>query len=273
MDKAAAKKANVPLKWHGGKHYLAPRIVELMPPCVHYVEPYAGGLAVLLERDPEGVSEVVNDLNGDLMNFWTVLQSTHLFDEFRRVIEATPFSEATWERARKSLKELTSQVARAVAFFVFCRQSLAGRMKSFATLSRRRTRRGMNEQASAWWTAIEGLPEVHSRLKRVVLLNRPALAVIREQDGPDTLHYVDPPYLSETRTAPEVYDLEMTAADHFDLLQVLKECKVKVILSGYPSDLYTEELSHWRRVDVELPNNAAGGKEKRRMTECLWLNY
>lgn len=62
-----------PLKWHGGKHYLAKRIVALMPPHVHYVEPYAGGLSVLLAKDPEGVSEVVNDIHGDLTNFWQCL--------------------------------------------------------------------------------------------------------------------------------------------------------------------------------------------------------
>lgn len=40
-----------PLKWHGGK--LARRIVALMPPHLHYVEPFAGGLRVLLVRDPD----------------------------------------------------------------------------------------------------------------------------------------------------------------------------------------------------------------------------
>lgn len=61
----------------GGKQYLADRIIDKMPPrCknpnapdsgdpgwLHYVEPYAGGLAVLLANDPQGISEVVNDLN------------------------------------------------------------------------------------------------------------------------------------------------------------------------------------------------------------------
>lgn len=68
------QKVSGPLKWHGGKFYLAPKIVTLMPPHLHYVEPFAGGLAVLLAKDPEGVSEVINDLDGDLMNFWRVLQ-------------------------------------------------------------------------------------------------------------------------------------------------------------------------------------------------------
>ena len=75
-----------PLKWHGGKYYLAARIVALMPQHKHYVEPYAGGLSVLLAKDPDGVSEVVNDLHGQLTNFWRVLQSEDTFDHFQRVL-------------------------------------------------------------------------------------------------------------------------------------------------------------------------------------------
>src|SRR5207249_7948232 len=86
-------------------------------------------------------------------------------------------------------------VRHAAGFFVVCRQSLAGRMKGFASLSRNRTRRRMNEQASAWITAVEGLPAVHERLRRVVILCRPAVEVLRSQDGPGTLFYLDPPYL------------------------------------------------------------------------------
>lgn len=41
-----------PLKWHGGKHYLAQKIIDLMPKHLHYVEPFGGGLAVLLNKDP-----------------------------------------------------------------------------------------------------------------------------------------------------------------------------------------------------------------------------
>jgi hypothetical protein len=29
----------------------------------------------------------------------------------------------------------------------------------------------------------------------------------------------------------------------------------------------------WHRIEFTLPNNAAGGATKRRMAECLWLNY
>jgi len=259
---------------NGGKQYLAKRIIDSMPPHVHYVEPYFGG-AVLLAKDPKGVSEVASDLHGDLTNFWEVLQGDDTFARFRRAVEAVPVSRARWQDARDGLEKRpdADPVQRAVWFFIACRQSLAGRMDSFAPLSRNRTRRGMNEQCSAWLTAVEGLPAVHARLKRVVVECSPALEVIRREDGPETLFYADPPYLHQTRSATEVYAHEMTEADHAELLALLKGVKGKVMLSGYPSPLYGRELAGWRRETFDLPNNAAGGKGKRRMTECVWMNY
>jgi DNA adenine methylase len=264
-----------PLKWHGGKQYLARRIVELMPAHTHYVEPYAGGLAVLLEKNPDGVSEVVNDLHSRLTDFWRVLQSPKHFERFRRYVEAVPFSEAEWRDAMAALDDSEAgPTRRAVAFFIACRQSLAGRMDSFAPLSRTRTRRRMNEQASAWLSAVEGLPAVHERLKQVAILNRPALDVIRSQDGPATLFYLDPPYLHETRTAREAYgQFEMSATDHGELLDALRTVKGRVMLSGYRSALYNRKVSAWNRHEFELPNNAANGNSKRRMVECLWTNF
>jgi DNA adenine methylase len=263
------------IKWHGGKAYLAPRIIDLMPPHTHYVEPFAGGLAVLLAKNSDGVSEVVNDLSMELTNFWHVLQNADTFERFRRIVESVPLSEAEWQNAKEKLwRDLDADpVQQAVWFFIQCRQSLAGRMDQFTPLSRTRTRRGMNEQASAWLTAIEGLPAVHERLKRVAILNRPADAVIRSQDGPGTLFYADPPYYSATRTSPEVYDIEMTDAQHRELLDTLRHCQGKVMLSGYANELYDRVLAGWARHEFDLPNNAAGGKEKRRMTEVLWCNF
>lgn len=263
-----------PLKWHGGKHYLAPKLVAMMPPHTHYVEPFAGGLSVLLAKDPEGVSEVVNDLNSMLMDFWRVLIHEQLFPLFVRRCQATPFAQEQWDTvAALGADKFGGPVARAWAFFVLARQSLAGRMESFAPLSRTRTRRGMNEQASAWLAAVEGLPAVHARLKRVVILNRDALDVIRQQDGPDTLFYLDPPYEPGTRASADVYAHEMSDEQHRDLLTLVRRCKGRVMLSGYRSAMYDDLLSAWHRTDFDLPNNSAGGAAKRRMTESVWTNF
>jgi DNA adenine methylase len=272
---------NSSLKWPGGKHYLASRIVALLPPHIHYVEPYAGSLAVLLAKSGEGVSEVVNDMQGDLMNFWRILQSPSLFKRFRRRVEAIPFCETEWEKARQALNRLprdkertAARVEQAVRFFVYCRQSLAGRCKHFAPISRRRTRRGMNEQAAAWLRCIEGLPEVHARLQRVVILNRPALEVIRSQDGPETVFYCDPPYYPDTRTAIDhSAACEMTTQEHEQLLDVLVRVQGKVLLSGYSCSLYEEKLTGWHCQEFDLPNHQAGGVLKRRVTEVIWCNF
>jgi DNA adenine methylase len=277
------------LKWHGGKgaHQgkLAKWIVSLMPPHRNYIEPFAGGLSVLLARDPEdprlwlpghqGVSEVINDLDGRLVNFWRVLRDEEQFSRFRRQVEAVPLSRTLWEAAQAHEHGQGDAVADAVAFFVCCRQSLAGRMKGFTPLTRTRLRRGRNGNVSEWVGAVEGLPAVYARLwGRVAVENMPAVELIRQWDGPDTLFYCDPPYPPHTRTARKVYgDFEMTEAEHRQLLDVLRSCRGKVMLSGYPSPLYDQVLSDWRRETLDVPNNAAGGVKKGRETEVLWCNW
>ncbi len=272
-----------PLKWHGGKHYLAARIVALMPPHLHYVEPYFGGGAVLLARDPEepslfakgphrGVSELVNDVDGRLINFWRVLQDEKKFRKFRRIVEVIPLARAEWEKAHHH-EYGKDPVADAVAFFVDCRQSRSGLMTSFTPMTRTRTRRMMNGNVSEWIGCVDGLPEIHARLRRVAIENLPALELIPREDTPGTLFYCDPPYLHETRSHTSSYAFEMTEADHVALLDVLKACKGKVMLSAYPSRLYDEALKGWGRHTFDLPNNAAGGDTKARETEVVWTNF
>jgi DNA adenine methylase len=272
---------NIPLKWHGGKHYLAPRIVALMPPHLHYVEPFFGGGSVLLAREPDdaslwaaphkGVSEVANDIDGRLINFWRVLRDPVKFEAFRRRVEAIPLARADWEAAHGHAYGI-DPVADAVAFFVDCRQSRSGQMACFTPVTRSRTRRNMNGNVSEWLSAVDGLAEVHGRLRRVLVENMPAIDLIRREDTPHTLFYCDPPYLHETRASTDSYRFEMSQEQHRELLSVLLGCKGLVMLSGYPSDLYTSMLSGWVCHTFDLPNHVAGGSEKRRMTEALWCN-
>lgn len=274
-----------PLKWHGGKHYLSKRIIELMPPHLHYVEPFFGGGSVLLQKPAElieGHSEVVNDIDGELTVFWRVLKSDSTFESFCRRIEAIPFSQGEfnerlmYDRCVNGDHSASPPVWRAVAFFVRYRQSRQGLGKDFATLSRNRTRRGMNEQVSSWLTAIEGLPEIHERLKRVVILNDDACKVIKQQDGENTLFYCDPPYLHETRSSTWEYgEHEMSEDDHVALLDTLYDIKGKFILSGYPSDTYDFAClqNGWRYEEIQIDNKASSKKTKEKKTECLWMNY
>ncbi len=285
-----------PLKWHGGKYYLRNWIIGLMPPHLHYVEPFFGGGGVLLARDTrrdwmacgdkkmtaaeQGCSEVVNDLHGELINFWRVLQDPEHFETFRRRIEMTPFSEAEFDQALEHSQQQgpdgdVSPIERAVQFFILARQSRQGLMKDFATLSRNRTRGRINEQASAWLGVVNGLADVHQRLKGVVILNQNATDVIRKQDGLKTLFYCDPPYVHESRSTTGEYAFEMTEADHEKLLATLAAIQGKFMLSGYPSELYSswERKQNWNRHDFLIDNKAASGSVKEKKTECLWCNF
>jgi DNA adenine methylase len=270
-DDTPSARTNPPLQWHGGKWYLAPKIVALMPYHVHYVEPYAGGLSVLLAKNPNGVSEVANDIHLELTNFWRVLQREEDFFRFQRIVEAIPFSEEEYRSLAESQPDCL--IDRAVRFFVLCRQSMAGRMKEFSALTREQIRRGMSKKVSQWLGAIEGLYTVHQRLIRVAILNSPAIKVIQQQDAPHTLFYLDPPYLHETRESKEVYDHEMSVAQHAELLYTVTRCKGKVMLSGYHSAMYHRYLKDWTAHEFNIANHAAKGKVKRRMTEVLWCNF
>jgi site-specific DNA-adenine methylase len=82
------------------------------------------------------------------------------------------------------------------------------------------------------------------------------------------LIYCDPPYLRHTRTSPRSkYRFDYTEQDHDELLALLKSLPCQVILSGYPSSLYDEQLSDWNTVQLQAMTR--GGPR----TEKLWFNY
>lgn len=273
---------NQPIKWHGGKHYLAKKIIELMPPRDGerpwhlYREPFAGGLSVLLQLDPEGLSEAVTDKHEELTNFWHVLGDEQLFEAFQRLIECQPFSEKAWQDACNEMGFYSTslKLQRAAAFFVCARQSRQGLMKDFATPTRR-LRRGMNENVSAWLSAVDGLPDVHARLRRVEIRCMDAIAFIEKYDDPQAVFYVDPPYMHETRTVCDAYAHEMGFSEHEALLLNLEAIQGRFLLSGYRSELYDHfaAKNHWRRVDIDIDNKSGSGETKQRRTECVWMNY
>lgn len=269
-------RTSLPLKWHGGKHYLAEKIVSLFPSHTHYVEPFFGGGAVFFAKPftlIDGHSEVVNDRFGELTNFWRVLQSPSLFSLFRDSIELVPFSKPQWQVACSCTSD--QPVERAVAFFIRYRQSRQGLGKDFATMSRSRTRRGMNEQVSSWLTAIDGLDAAHLRLRRAVIFNEDAIDVIKREDHSQTLFYCDPPYVTGTRVTKHAYDVEMSDGKHGELLTTLASLQGKFVLSGYRNHLYDEHATRnaWYRVDIRIDNKASAKKRKGLKTESVWFNF
>jgi DNA adenine methylase len=272
--------ANGPLKWHGGKSYLAQWIRENAPPPGTYtlrIHGYAGGLGELWGWDHEGIAEAVNDLNLDLVTFYGVLQEPKLFEEFARIVALTPFGELPFQAGEWAMSNMPPRlhIGRAAAFFVLNRMSRQGLGKDYANPTTR-TRRGMMEHVSAYLSAVDSLPEFHERLRRVEVRHMPALELIETYDHERAFFYLDPPYLFETRTSTGEYGPhEMTKADHAKLLTRLLSLQGKFLLSGYPSKLYSHyaEKGGWRCVTKTLPNQASGKKKKDNRTECLWMNY
>ena len=262
-------KLRPPVKWHGGKHYLASRIVREFHPHETYLEPFGGAASVLLNKPPSPV-EVYNDLDQRITRLFRVLRDSG--DELHRRLCLTPYSEWEFQRAAEESEDEIEQARRD---FVRWRLSLGGRGDSFS-FTKHRVRRRMADVVSGYLSAIdEQLPLIIERLSTVQILCRPALEVIKKWDSDDTLIYADPPYLPSTRekSSREVYDCEMTVDDHRELADLLLTCRSKVVLSGYPSPLYEELYGSWRTVGFDIANHAAGGKAKSRKTEMLWLNW
>jgi DNA adenine methylase len=276
---------NSPIKLFGGKSYLASRIASLLPPHTHYVEPFFGSGAVMFAKSNVGISEVANDLSSNLITLWRVLQDEAMFSKFVRLMQATPFSEELFDGsmtrqafdgvvlAAKFSAEDRASLSKAANYFLRCRMSHQGMGKGFAALSRNRVRRGMNEQASAWLSAVEGLPAVHARLQKVVITRRDAIRCITSQDGPNTCFYVDAPYVLSTRSTKQAYDHEMTDDQHRELIRTLLAIEGKAVVSMYHHKIYDKlRRKHgWELIELDVPNNASNAKTKNRKVECLWI--
>jgi DNA adenine methylase len=266
---AARRKVRSPLKTHGGKSYLARQINALMPPTRAFAEHYAGGMSVGLNLDPPAY-HLANDLDPELMGFWRSLQSAD--GGTLDAIRGLAYSEATFRRAK-------GRPGDPLAFLVRNRMSRDTLGKDFSWSERLRgfTRPGgpFPGDRNAWETIVEKLPRIVERLAPIELTCRDGLESIRAVDaehGPDVVHYVDPPYLHSTRSAPRAYAREMTDDQHAALLATLRTVRGAVLLSGYRSALYDAELADWHRAEFEIANHSGQGRAKQRRVEYLWSN-
>lgn len=259
-----------PIKCHGGKWYLRKWIVDNFPENYKkftYIEPYCGGASVLLAKQPSA-EETINDLDPGIAAIMRTIRNDH--NTFMGILTETTYCEKTFLQALEN-KQFDNEFDLAVNEFIVRRMSRGGLMKSFAWSERKRG--GLPGDENAWKTIIDLLPIIAKRLAKVYIMNKNATEILDIYNDPDTLAYIDPPYLHETRTATEAYKFEMTEDAHQELCDRLLAFKGKVILSGYPSKMYSLMYNDWRRIDKSIKNHASQAKTKRTMTECLWMNY
>jgi site-specific DNA-adenine methylase len=131
---AIPRKPRLPLKCHGGKSYLARRIIALMPPTRAYAEHFAGGMSVGLNLGPLPY-HLANDLDADLMNFWGRLRLA-TDGGLLGSIRSLSYSAATFDAARRS--DVVDPDASALAFLVARRMSRGGLGTDFAWSDRLR---------------------------------------------------------------------------------------------------------------------------------------
>lgn len=257
-----------PVPYFGSKQSIAPWIVSLLPEHEHYVEPFCGGLSVLLAKRPSQM-ETVNDLDGQLMTFWRVLRDRP--DEMVRACALTPHSRAEQIAAYRPLDgDDELEVARRV--WVRLTQGRSGMLR------RTGWRHHVHPAGSA--TSMPGYLEAYvdrtaaaaERLHAVSLECLPALDLIAKYGShPSVLLYVDPPYLGSTRGWGRQYQHEMKADDeHRQLAAALADCHAAVVLSGYHSPLYDELFDGWHR--YEQASMSGNAKTDKARTEVLWAN-
>lgn len=248
------------LKYPGAKNRLAPWICDYIPEHEVYLEPFAGSLAVLFNKERSHI-ETVNDLDGEITNFFCVVRDRGI--ELQQKIQLTPFSRIEYERAYDDASE---SLERARRFAIKCWMGFG-----CGNLYRNGFKSGQQKRspnpARAWSQLPETIAQATDRLKGVQIENLPAAELIKRYDTPDVFIYADPPYLHGTRKN-YLYKKEMSDKQHEELLEVLVKHPGKVLLSGYENDLYSEVLSGWKKVKKET--RAEGGRKR---IETLWMNY
>lgn len=250
------------VRYHGGKWELAKWIVSQFPSHRIYCEPFAGGASVLLQK-PRSYAEVYNDLDGEIVNLFQVARDRPA--EFLDAIERTPFSRDEYFRAFAPDKDPVEWARRTVvrSHMGFAGTAIHGKTTGFRSFS---TNSG-SHPAAQWRRLPECVVAIVKRLQGVVIENRDFLEVIDQQDTPETLFYVDPPYLRATRDAGTDYRHELTDEQHKTLLERLCGLKGMAVLSGYPSRMYDAALSGWRRIEQQALAEGA-----RVRTEVLWIS-
>lgn len=256
------------LRYHGGKWRLAPWIVSFMPKHSIYVEPFGGGGSVLL-RKPRSFAEVYNDLDGEIVNLFSVVRDNGL--ALKRSVELTPFSRVEFDLSFEPTTEPIEQARRTLvrSYMGFggnlSRPTRSGRVQRTGFRDYSRKNRG-STPAQDWMHWPISLPAIIQRLQGVIIERRDGCEVMLKHDGPETLHYVDPPYVHETRSQATNYRHELDSDEHRRLAEVLNTLRGAVMLSGYDSPLYNDLYRDWQRV-----TRGAFADGARPRTEVLWL--
>ena len=256
-----------PFAYYGGKTRMAKDIVSLIPAdATNYVEPFAGSLAVLLRKEPHKC-EVVNDLDNRLIAFWRVLRDKP--GELQRVLTFTPYARSEFEHALSVIDDPCDDVEFARRVFVILRQSR--KRTTSATPGKFRASGGQPSPGVTFKNSTDTLAQVADRLRHVTIENTNALRLIEHWDRPETVMYLDPPYVGETRTGRD-YTVENAGVEfHEQLVDLIADSNARIILSGYDHPVY-DRLKHWRKSE-SVRQTGSTSSSSRHAAETTWTNF
>ena len=248
-----------PLSYIGGKNRLAKRIIEIFPEHLTYVEAFAGGAQILFRKAPSKV-EVLNDLDGEIVNFYRICQQH--YEELLRYFKYVVVSREWFDLLKRSEPSTLTDIQRAARYLYLLRNC-------FASLVRNPVYHRNVIQPPSF--NLESLPELiekaHERLQRVQLECAPYGEVIERFDRPTTLFYLDPPYWGR-----KLYRHNLGEADFEKLAVQLKKIRGKFILSlnDVPEVRKLFGGFHIQGVELHYTSQKSAGK---RYKEVLITNF
>lgn len=227
------------IPWMGGKRRLADRLIPLFPPHECYVEVFAGGAALYFMRPQAAPVEVLNDINGDLVTLYRVVQN-HL-EEFVRQFKWALSSRQVFEWQKMTRPETLTDIQRAARFFYLQHHAFAGKV-SGQTFGTATTGPAINllrieENLSAAW----------QRLSGTYVENLGWLECAERYDRPHTFHYMDPPYW---QTAG--YGVDFPFENYERMADFMRRCKGKVMVSinDHPDIRGVFDGFHFEMLDI-----------------------
>jgi DNA adenine methylase len=252
-----------PITYYGGKQQLVKELLPLIPKHRLYVEAFAGGGALFFAKPPSP-SEILNDTNGEIENFYRTTKEQ--FEQLKNKIDGTLHSRNTHTQALYIYRHPLAfdNVTRAWAFWVVTNQGFSGKIGSWAIAKDNKTATTLFNKKEQFTTALA------ERLNYVQLESNDALKIIHRCDTPDTFFYLDPPYFNSDCGHYKGY----TKEDYIRLLEQLSKLKGKFLLSSYPSELLTTYIKkygwHYKEKTKKINVNHKSEKQK---TEVMVYNY
>lgn len=248
------------IKWMGGKRRLADKILPLFPPHQCYVEPFAGGAALFFLRPVPAEVEVLNDINGDLINLYRVVQN-HL-EEFVRQFKYALSSRQVFKWLQDTRPETLTDIQRAARFYYLQQSAFGGKVagQTYGTATTQPP--GLNLLRIE-----ESLSAAHLRLANTYIEHLPWDECVRRYDRPHTLFYLDPPYW---QTAGYGCDFGW---EQFELMaKLLREIQGKAIISlnDHPDVRRRFEGFHFESTDIRYTVGSGKGAESREVLIFNW---